>query len=86
MKKLLFAILVILLLAAAGSAGARPAGCVYLVNAATRDAAVRDLQVLMGAATMLDDTMVDMAVLQDAARVIGELQAAPGLGCGGAVQ
>lgn len=82
MKVKLILLLVVLLLLVASGANAKPLSCTVMVPVADRDAAVTVINQLMGAAMRTGDYMPDMALLQEAQRVMAVLNAAPTTGCG----
>lgn len=77
---LILGVLLLLLLLASG-ASARPLGCTVMLPVTERDATVTVINDLMGAAMRTGDYMVDLALLQEAQRVMQTLEAAPGIGC-----
>lgn len=82
MRRIFLTVVTLLLaLLVAGSVSAKPVGCTIMLPAAERDAAVDVINDLMGAAMRTDGYMVDLAMLQEAQRVMAALDGAQSFRC-----
>lgn len=63
-------------------AAAKPVSCYVALPVADRDAAVASIETLLAVALRIDGTMLELAEIQEAHRIIAALEAAPAVGCG----